>query len=136
MNREDLYLVSLTVAGIDLGVWDTFDGGTVETQSTKYRSGGQADAVSLGGPRDTSDVNVGKKYESDVNAVYHWLTAQVGKPDIAVVTRQPLDREFKAFGRPEVYKGTVKSVAPPKSDSNSNAAAIIAAVVEVTGLPA
>jgi hypothetical protein len=54
----------------------------------------------------------------------HWLISRAGK-GTCVVSRQPLDVDGNAYGRPLVYTGTLKAVTPPEVDSESSDAAKI-----------
>jgi hypothetical protein len=48
-TREDTWLVSLSIDGRDLEVWDKLSGGEVDSDESKYRPGGMAAEISLGG---------------------------------------------------------------------------------------
>lgn len=133
MSREDQHQTTVTVDGVPLGVFDTIDGGEADSEETKYRPGGMAEEISLGGRGTISNVTLGRLYElARDHDTIRWLMARRGKAR-ATVTRQPLDVDGNAFGRPFVYTGTVKTVTLPKGDSNSNNAAVWTMVVSTEG---
>lgn len=124
MKRQDLFLVHLTVDGRDLGEWDKKQGGERDSEETTYKAAG-GKQVALGGSQTVGNVTVQKLFdESIANGLFHWLDERVGFAD-CVVQQQPTDKTGKAFGRPIVRTGTLKKVAAPDSDSESNSAALI-----------
>lgn len=128
MSREDQYNVTVSVTRIgqpvrDFGTFDTFDGGDVDSEETKYHPGGLADQVSLGGRRTVNNVTVGRLFTLDRDLQHMgWLFDGVGKADV-VVTKQSIDVDGNASGAPLVYSGKLKSVTPPSHDSESSDAA-------------
>ena len=123
MSRQDQYAVGVTIAGVDLGVWDSLDGGEVDSEEAKYRPGGMAPQVSLGGYRTVNNVTVARLYRLDRDhQIAHWLLDQVGASDVTV-TKQPLATDGSAFGKPIVYQGKLKQVTLPTHDSESSDAA-------------
>lgn len=134
MKREDTYSVRVSVDGVDLGTWDKLSGGETDSEETTYRPGGLADQITLGGATTTGNVTVQKLYDEGVHGVYHWLVSRAGKA-LMVATKQPLDSEGAAFGRPIVYGGRLKAVTPPDTDSEGNGAALISMEMTVQGKP-
>lgn len=131
--REDTYSVTLSVNGVNTGVWDAHEGGAVTAEDLKYSPGAMAPQVSLGGRAVTENVILRRLYDltRDHNAVHGWLS-QVGKAS-CVVTKQPLDENGNAFGRPLVYRGKLIRVTPPNHDSESNAAARLEVEISTAG---
>jgi hypothetical protein len=132
MHREDTYSVRVSVDDVDLGIWDKKQGGAVDSDETTYRPGGMAEQISLGGPRTTENLTVSKLNDEVTHGRVHWLTGRVGR-GTGVITQQPLDADGKAWGRPLVWRGKLKRVTPPDSDSNGNAAALIELEFTVDG---
>lgn len=130
MSRQDQYAITLTVDGVNLGVWDKLEGGEIDSEELQYRPGNMGAQVSLGGSVQVGTLTVSRLYtlNRDHDRV-HWLIGRVGKGQ-AVLNRQPLDVDGNAYGRPLVYTGKVKSVAPPEVDSEGSDAALLA--VEIT----
>jgi hypothetical protein len=126
MSRQDQYLVTVSVDGIgNLGVFDTFSGGEVDSDEQKYSPGGMAPPVSLGGAVTMGNVTVQRLYvlERDVPIV-HQLLAATGRAGIQV-TKQSLDVNRVPYGRPLVYTGILKKTQPPDHDSTSSDPALL-----------
>ena len=123
--RQDQFDVRVTVDGEDLGTFDKFSGGEIDSEEVTYKPGGMAPRISLGGSVNPGNVTVSVLYDlARINQVVHWLAARVGKADM-VVSKQPLDVDGNVFGRPLVYQGKLKQVNPPEHDSESSDAALI-----------
>ncbi len=123
MSRVDQWRNTVTVEGFgDLGVFDTFEGGAADSEETKYKPGGMEPEITLGGSRTFDNVTLARLYQHDRD---HHLSRQLmnkaGEADVTI-KRQPLDKEGNADPAltPHVYKGTLKAVTPPTSDSTSS----------------
>jgi hypothetical protein len=129
-TRKDQYDVKLIVDGTNLGTFDTLTGGEVDSDELKYKPGGMAPSISLGGSTTIGQVVLGRNYrlQRDHLAV-HRLLARVGKA-AAVVVKQPLDADGNAYGKPLNYRGVLKRVLPPEVDSMSTDPAILE--IEIT----
>lgn len=125
MSRQDMYAVSVSIDGVNYGVWDKMSGGEVDSEETKYPPGGMADEVPLGGRRTVGNITVSRLYDlnRDHTQVKNVL-AVVGKA-VVIVTKQPLDEDKNVFGDPIVYQGKLKTCTPPEVDSESSDAALI-----------
>jgi hypothetical protein len=110
----------VTIGERDLGIWDSHTGGEIDSEESKYRPGGLAAQISLGGSVTVNNVTVGRLYllERDHQLV-PFLLGQVGKGDF-IVTKQPLGVDGVAFGKPTVYRGKLKQVTLPEHDSESS----------------
>jgi hypothetical protein len=125
MARKDQYDVRVSVDGKNLGTFDVLTGGETDTTELVYKPGGMAPQVSLGGIVTVGQTIVNRIYQLDRDhAQVHWLLSRVGKGQV-VINKQPLDIDGNAYGKPLVYKGTLKRVTPPEVDSNSTDAALI-----------
>lgn len=133
MSRQDQYAVSVRIDGTDTGVWDKLSGGEIDSEETKYKPGGMAAAVSLGGSVEVGNVTVSRLYvlDRDHTVIKTWIN-RVGKANV-VVTKQSLDVDGNSFGAPLVYQGTLKTVTPPEVDSESNDAALVEIEVTCSG---
>jgi hypothetical protein len=134
MSRQNQAAISLSVDGRDLGVWDKWAGGEVDSEETKYKPGAMAPHVSLGGAVEVGDVTLSRLYAlgRDTDTI-HWLISRVGKGS-CVASRISLDTDGNAWGTPGlVYTGTLKTVTPPELDSESSDAALIEVVVAPVG---
>lgn len=133
MSRMDQYSVSVEIDGHDEGVWDKMSGGEVDSEETKYKPGGMAMEVSLGGSRSVGNVTVSRLYvlDRDHPKVKTWM-ARAGRAPCKV-SKQPLDTDGNVFGAPIVYTGKLKAVTPPEVDSESSDAALVEIEVSTSG---
>jgi hypothetical protein len=115
------------------GTWDAHEGGAVTAEDLKYSPGGMAPQVSLGGRAVTENIVLRRLYDPDRdhNAIHLWIS-WVGKAS-CVVTKQLLDVDGNAFGRPLVYRGKLIRVTPPNHDSESNTAARLEVEISTAG---
>lgn len=132
-TREDTWLVSLSIDGRDLEVWDTLDGGEIDSDESKYRPGGLQSEISLGGTRTVGNITLGRNYDNlRDHPVLPWLVSRVGAGR-CVIGRQPLDFNGVPQGAPTRYTGTLKTVTPPGIDSMSNDASKIELEITIDG---
>src|SRR6187401_837440 len=100
MSRADQYRITVTIDGIDSGVWDKKTGGETDSEETKYRPGGMGESISLGGSRMTGNVTLQRLYVVPRDHDGAWykgpgipiikLRQRVGKATV-VIKEQPLD---------------------------------------------
>jgi hypothetical protein len=131
--RQDQNAVMFTCDGIDLGVWDKLSGGEIDSEETKYRPGGMGAPITLGGSIDVGTLTLSRLYMlgRDHDRI-HWLIGRAGR-GVCTVSRQPLDSDGNAYGRPIVYTGTLKSVNPGEIDSESSDALLLECEVTPAG---
>jgi hypothetical protein len=123
MSRQDQYNVTVTIDGENLGTFDKMTGGDLDSEETKYKPGNMGPEISLGGSKQITNIVVSRLY--DLNRDHpkmEWLESKTGKGQ-CVVTKQPLDINEQKFGKPLVYKGTLKKVTPPPADSSATTTA-------------
>ncbi len=128
------WLITIVVNGQDLGTWDKWTGGEVQTKSTKYRPGGMVDEKVLRGLRTFSDGTATREYDQPRD---HELcrTLQTGTGIWeATITKQPLDANGSAWGNPMVYKGQLSDVKPGAVDSASEAADTLELMFAITSV--
>lgn len=133
MSRQDQYAIAVTIDGEDTGIWDKMSGGNVDSEETKYKPGGMAKSVSLGGSVNVENVTVSRLYvlDRDHLKVKSWIN-RAGRAGVTV-TKQPLDVDGNVFGSPLVYTGKLKAVNPPEVDSESSDAALIELEISTVG---
>jgi len=135
-SREDLYVVTVSVdfqgETRRLGTFDTFEGGEVSAEDTKYARGGLAEEESLGGRRHVGNVTVARLYDDFMQQQEPWLDSTVGK-GWWTVTKQPLDESGNSFGTPRVYRGKCINMTPPNHDSMSSGEARISFEISAQG---
>jgi hypothetical protein len=133
MSRSNQFSVSVTVDDRPLGIWDVLDGGAVTSEETKYRPGGMAAQLSLGGSVTTENITVKRLYTlARDHAQIHWLLSRVGKGRVVAV-KTSLDTDGNVFGAPLVYSGTLMSVTPPPADSESDDPALVEMEISTDG---
>lgn len=133
--RDDTWEWSVYLDGVTIGVWDTKDGGEVDSDDNLFKPGGMADQYSLGGSVNVSNLTFSRNYRKGRDhPESQRLINRAGKGKIRAVG-VPLDHDGVKFGKPFTYNGTLKRVAFPKHDSNSNAAAMVEIEVTVAGKP-
>jgi hypothetical protein len=121
-GSEQQWLATLTVNGVDYGVFDKFSGGDVTAAANKHRPGGMGPEITYLSLPSYSDVTLTKVYETqrdhDRVAQLHALAGRA----LASVTLQPLDDNGQPWGSPRVYQGRLTAVKDGGTDSMSNAA--------------
>lgn len=121
--RDDQFLTTVKVQypngqTEDLGIFDSFQGGEGDSEETMYKPGGSAQKP-LGGRQSRGAFTVGRLYERARDfGPFRRVDAARGKASV-VVKRQPLDDDENPYGSPITYRGKVKTVTAPDSDSNS-----------------
>ena len=121
----------MSVDGIDWGIFDKLTGGNkVDSAEKKYNPGGAEVELSLGGRVQHTNSTVARLYDLDRDHPrIDEFRARLGK-GWAVITKQPLDVNGNAKGKPEVHQGTVKSVESSDYDSNADGEGLL--TVEIT----
>lgn len=109
----------------NLGTFDTFTGGGVDSDEVKYHPGAMNETITLGGTSEVENVVIGRLYkltrDHQVVGPSLFYAGKVG----FVIVKQPLDGDGNAWGRPLIYVGTFKRCTPPEHDSNATDPQII-----------
>ncbi len=116
--RTDTWLNTVTIDGVDLGIWDTFKGGDADSTVMTYRPGGMKDTRVIGGQKTVSPITLDRsiQMETDWAIVGKLMRASVGVSTV-VVHRQPLNYNKQPYGTPLIYTGILKQVLPGDTDS-------------------
>lgn len=131
MTTSQQALVTVTVDGRALGVFDTRSGGGTTSEVNKRRSGGMGPIKQYRSLPDYEDVTVSRVYElARDHELSRWLDTRVGKGN-AVVSEQRLDENGSAWGKPRTWVGILMSATPPGVDSESNDPALFELGVQV-----
>lgn len=143
-TRQDTFRVSVLLEDVTnpnrpmmpLGTWDKKSGGEVDSEEYRYYPGGMEDQVSLGGRKNVGNVTVSRLYRlvRDHDLLMQKMISGVGKAQVTI-SQQPLDINGNSWGRPLVYKGTLKRVLPPEHDSEGSDAALVEMEITVDGQP-
>lgn len=131
--RSDTHEITVKIDGYtgSPGAWTRFSGGEIDSEETKFKPGGMAPEVSLGGSVSIGNVTVARGYDPLVDDL-HKLATLVGRAAVSVIV-QPLDADQSPYGRARVYDGKLKSLTPPDSDASGNDAALFEIEVSVAG---
>jgi hypothetical protein len=133
-TREDTWLVTCTVDGRDLGTFDTKSGGELDSEESKYKPGGMAKEISLGGSSTYGNLTITRYTDLILDwPLIKWLAARVGFGRGAVGIT-PLAPNGERAGEPLVYGGTLKTVTPPDIDSTGTDAAMITLEFTIDGV--
>lgn len=134
-TRADTYAVHVFINDIDFDLFDQMEGGDVDSEETKYKPGGMRPPVSLGGSRTVENVTLRRNYRLGRDHIESdRLIGWAGKADVEM-HKQPLTHEGIAWGKPIVYRGTLKRVSFPDHNSESNDAGMLEIEVTVDGYP-
>lgn len=132
-TREDTWLVTASLDGRDLGVWDTASGGEIDSEEAKYRPGGMGPEISLGGSRTIGNLTIGRYLDTARDwPLIKWLASRTGAGR-GTVGITPLAIDGSRAGDPLTYQGTLKTVTRPDLDSTGTDAAILELEFTVDG---
>jgi hypothetical protein len=123
-QREDTWLVVFNVGGVDLGVWDTFDGGETDSEEEVFRPGGMDQQISLGGRQTFGNVTMQRHHDAWLAGLVKWLRNQCGRTRITI-GRVPLNAAGQQSGSVEWLGGTMKRCTPPTHDSMGGGVAMV-----------
>jgi hypothetical protein len=133
-TREDTYLITCAVDGVDMGVFDTKSGGELDSEESKYKPGGMAGEISLGGTRTFGNLTI-TRYCDFIRdwPQLKWLASRVGaaRGSIGITPLTPMGERA---GDPLVYAGTLKTATPPDLDSTGTDAAMLTLEFTVDGV--
>jgi len=119
------WITTVWVEGIgDIGKFDQSTGGMGDSEEKKYREGGQVDESVLGGARSRSNVTVERLFRAERDGpIFKRLDAARGKAQM-IVTKTPADADLNPISLPGVepliYRGKVKAVTGPDTDSSDS----------------
>jgi hypothetical protein len=124
-TRQDTWLVTLSLEGRDLGVWDKKSGGEIDSDENKYPPGGLQPEISLGGHKTYGELTMSRYYDTQRDhPIFGWFHSQVGAGRGAI-GMTPLDFHGNPQGAPIVAGGTLKTYTPPEVDNESGDAALV-----------
>lgn len=119
MSTQQQALVTVTVDGRPLGVFDTLSGGDVTSDVTKRRPGGSTVQRSYGSLPEYDDVTVSRVLERERDhELVRTLRGRIGRAR-ATVSEQPLDDDGLPWGKPVTYSGRLAGIVAGEVDSDS-----------------
>lgn len=129
MSTQSQSLVTVTVDGAPLGVFDTRTGGESDSEVAKRHVGGKATQQVYNGLRTVGDVTVSRGYERERDhELARTLEKRCGLAS-AAVSEQPLDDEGNPWGKPKTWTGKLKSVNTGDYDAASGDPRMIELVI-------
>lgn len=112
-------LITATVDGVPLGVFDTLSGGVTSAEVSKRRAGGMGSQYSKVALPDNEDVTISRDYDRERDhELRRTLMRRTGRA-MATISEQPLDDDGVPWGKPIVYTGRLSGVSPSEVDANS-----------------
>lgn len=120
MSTQSDSLVTVTVDGQPLGIFDTRTGGEVDSEPGKRHVGGQSAPNVYKSRPTTGDVTVSRGYERERDhELARRLELRAGRAEMSV-SEQPLDDEGNPWGKPKTWTGKLKSVNTGDYDADSD----------------
>lgn len=115
------WIVNVWVEGIgDLGKFDQSTGGMGDSEEKKYREGGEVDESVLGGAKSRTNVVVERLFKQERDGVFFKRLDSLRSKAQMIVTKQGADEDLNPVGEPIIYRGKVKAVTGPDTDSNDS----------------
>jgi len=133
--RQNKITCTVTYLGtkLDMGIFDTWEGANITADNTKHRRGGMGPQVAIGGPVTIEDLTISRDYDlARDNPNAHWLSGAVGRASV-VATKQYLDSDAVAYGRPIIITGVLIGYNEPNADSDSGDVAMLEIVINPNG---
>jgi hypothetical protein len=117
MSTKHDYLVTVTIDGAPIGVFDSRTGGETDSDITKRNTGTGPKVYASRSA--TGDVTVVRGYERERDhELARGLERRAGRA-LMTVSEQPLDEDGNPWGKPKVWSGVLKSVDSGEVDSDS-----------------
>ncbi|MDZ5076735.1 hypothetical protein [Nesterenkonia sp. HG001] len=120
------------VSGIP-GTFNTFSGGGMERESTQSWNGGSPNYDNLSGPATYANIEVSRPHRlSDEEWLSQWRNGE--RIRRATVTKQPLDENLVAVGKPVTYEQCLLvGLSEPDTEAGSAAEAMVSLTFATTG---
>ena len=132
-TREDTWLITFTVDGVDFGTWDTWSGGEGDSEESKYSPGGMEPEISLGGRKTIGNITLGRYLDRQRDwPQIKWLYARRGAARVGIKLA-PLALDASRGGETLAFGGTLKQVTIPDLDSTGGDAAILEVECTIDG---
>lgn len=133
MSTAQQFLITGTVAGISVGVFDTKSGGDPSAEVAKHRGGGMGKEQAFAGLPTFADLTIGRRYDKARDQeLYRRLVALIGPAGDSSITVQPLDVNGAPFGRPYTFTGVLMGATDPEVDSESSAVSTFSLMFSIT----
>ena len=136
MSTQNRTLVTLTIGGINTGVWETLSGREMDTEGgDTYRPAPGDVQRSLGGPKTFGEITVSRTAEPQRDGTLRRRLQALGSRASGSLSEQPLDADLNAFDTPTVWPVRLKGMTPPETDVNSGDRQMLELTLFVDGEP-
>lgn len=120
MSYSSQTLITATLDGVPLGVFEKRGGGDVEAQPQKRRPGGGVEEkIYPTNQRTAADLVLTRTYERERDHELVRLAETRTGNGVLTATEQLLDGEGAPWGTPKTWKGILNHVTPSDADANS-----------------
>ena len=128
MSREDQFSCTVTISyggqTRDLGIFDAWGGGEIDSSEKKFNPGGMQQTISLGGKKIVGNVTVKRLYDlTRDHPLMGWLAGGVGRAEVTAI-KASMTVDSVLVSNPLVYHGKLKTLTPPDHDSEGDDAAM------------
>jgi hypothetical protein len=132
-SRKDQSAISVTIDGVDTGIWEKRSGGMIDSDETRIYPGGRKAPISLGGKQLPENITLTRTFflDRDLPVIKTWMN-RAGRASV-IVKDQALDADDNSYGSPIVQSGKLKAVTPPERDSEASDAAQVILEVSIDG---
>lgn len=114
-------------------IFDTWEGGNISADATKYRRGGMGIQIVSTGPPEIDDITCSRDYDWVRDDKFaHWLSDAVGK-GIITINKVVTDDNGATVGVEHIARGKFVGYQHPEHDSNSGDMAIVSLVCAPEG---
>jgi hypothetical protein len=113
------FYTTLTVAGRNIGAFQTFSGGNVTATAVTDRPPGAEYPRAYGGEKEISEITIGRTFDRDRDSdeLIAFLRSHMDENE-ATVSRKPMDANRNPFGKGRTWTCAITAVNEPDSDSN------------------
>lgn len=134
MATAQTWQITGTIDGVNIGVFDTYSGGGVESEIAVHRSGGMGELKTYPALPTYGDVTIGRTFERERDLELHRrLSTRVGRAE-AVVSMQLLDDNGSPAGAPLIRRGRLMGQTDPEADSNGTDPSMFELSFKVSGV--
>ena len=136
VTQEHMFSVTASVGGVPIpGVFDSFEGGEVTSESSPYHPGGMAEPIALPAPPSTGEVTIARGFDAVRDSpIIRDLISKVGQA--AVVGKQALDQTKRAVpGGLQTYTGVLTGVTSPSHASDGTDVTQFELTFAISGTP-
>lgn len=116
-QRQNQFIATLTIDGVDCGVWDGHTGGDLNPTTSSRRVSGGIN-MQLGGGMEVSSIELTRLHRLSLRTQYDFLRSRSGKGE-AIVTLREKDADGRPAGAPFVHTGVLGAVPLLEYDETS-----------------